>query len=58
MAEGEPAELEVEHSVSGDIVQCSHEDGHQWLGYKILCGLAWSAHHCPHVSHVVQSPDR
>ena len=32
-------------------------DGHWWLGYKILCGLTWSALHCPHVSHVVQTDD-
>ena len=55
--EGEQAELEAEHSASDDIVQCSQEDGHRWLGYKILCGLTWSALHCPHVSHVVQTDD-
>ena len=49
--------LEAEHAQYRDIVQCSQNDGHRWLGYKILCGLTWSQHHCPNVSHVVQSDD-
>ena len=41
--------LEAEHAEYRDIVQCSQDDGHRWLGYKILCGLTWSQHHCSSV---------
>ena len=51
------AELDKEHSLHGDILHTSLEDGHRRLGYKILSGYIWNHLSCGGTSHVVKTDD-
>ena len=51
------AELDKEHSLHGDILHTSLEDGHRRLGYKILSGYIWTHLSCGGASHVVKTDD-